>query len=315
MFRHILVPLDGSEPAEAALPVSTALARALGAEMTLVHVIERDAPSQVHGHPHLREPGQAQAYLESIAARLTSTSIPIHLHVHDTQVTDVAASLAGHSRELAIDLIVMASHGRRGPRDWFWGNVGEQILDTGMVPVLMVRSGQNLPQEFPFRRILVPLEGRGLHEAGLRIAEELAAALRAQLHLVVVVPTRQTLSAEGAASGQYLPGAAEVMLDLADEDARDYLQGELTRLHGRAVAASAQVDRGDPAECIAGAARKTQADLIVLATHGKTGLRAFWTGSVAARVCARTETPVLLVPEIRAGAPTEGDSKPPKNMQ
>lgn len=307
MFRHILVPLDGSEPAEAALPVATSLARALGAGVTLVHVIERDAPSQVHGHPHLREPGQAQAYLETIAARLASAAVPIHLHVHDAQVNDVAASLAGHTRELAVDLIVMASHGRRGPRDWFWGNVGEQILGTGMVPVLMVRPGQSFPLESPFRRILIPLEGRGLHEAGLRIAEELAAALRAQLHLVVVVPTRQTLSAEGAASGQYLPGATEMMLDLADEEARDYLQGELTRLHGGAIAASAEVTRGDPAEGIVGAARKTQADLIVLATHGKTGLQAFWAGSVAARVCARTQIPLLLVPEIRAPASAKGD--------
>ena len=315
MFQHILVPLDGSEPAEAALPVGAALARALGAEMTLVHVIERDAPNQVHGHRHLREPAQAQVYLETIAARLASAAIPIHLHVHDAHVADVAVSLADHSRELAIDLIVMASHGRRGPRDWFWGNVGEQILGTGMVPVLMVRPGQTFSQESPFRRILVPLEGRGLHESGLRIAEELAAALRAQLHLVVVVPTRQTLSAEGAASGQYLPGATEMMLDLADEEACDYLQGELTRLHGGAIAASAQVDRGDPADGIAGAARKIQADLIILSTHGKAGLQAFWAGSVAARVCARTEMPLLLVPETRAPASPEDDPKPSKNTQ
>jgi nucleotide-binding universal stress UspA family protein len=314
MFRHILVPLDGSEPAEAALPVATSMARTLGAEMTLVHVIERDAPSQVHGHRHLREPGQAQAYLETIAARLASSTVPIRLHVHDTQVTDVAASLAGHTRELAIDLIVMASHGRRGPRDWFWGNVGEQILGTGMVPVLMVRPGQTFPQESPFRRILVPLEGRGLHGAGLRIAEDLAAALRAQVHLVVVIPTRKTLRAEGAASGQYMPGATEAMLDLADEDARDYLQAEVTRLHGRAIAASAQVARGDPAEGIVQTALEFQADLIVLATHGKSGLHAFWAGSVTSRVCTRTEMPLLLVPETGAEATTEGDPKTPKNI-
>ena len=132
---------------------------------------------------------------------------------------------------------------------------------------------------------------------------------------MVVIPTRQTLTAEGAASGQYLPGTAEAMLDLADEDARDYLQAEVTRLHGRAIAASAQVARGDPAEGIVGRRWNIQADLIVLATHGKAGLHAFWAGSVTSRVCTRTEMPLLLVPETRAEASPEGDPKTPKNMQ
>ena len=56
MFKHILVPLVGSDPAEAALPVPGALARPLGASVTLVHVIERGAPQQVHAAGASRGP-------------------------------------------------------------------------------------------------------------------------------------------------------------------------------------------------------------------------------------------------------------------
>jgi nucleotide-binding universal stress UspA family protein len=297
MLKHILVPLDGSEPAEAAIPVAAGLSRPLSAEMTLVHVIERGAPQQVHGYTHLQNPDQARAYLETIAARLTATGIRVRTHVHEGVVGDVARGLAAHGRELTADLVVMACHGRRGPRDWFWGNMGEQILATGLVPVLMVRADHKPADEASFRNLLVPLEGRGLHSAGLEWAQRLAVALGVRLHLLVVIPTRQTLSAEGAASGQYLPGATEAMLELADEDARRYLQDHLRRLQGQSISVSAEVARGDPAEGIARVAKTIRPDLIILSSHGKAGLQAFWAGSVAARVCARTDNPLLLIPE------------------
>jgi nucleotide-binding universal stress UspA family protein len=59
MFKHILVPLDGSQLAEAALPIAESLAGVLGAKVTLIHIIEKGAPGQVHGQPHLRDSAEA----------------------------------------------------------------------------------------------------------------------------------------------------------------------------------------------------------------------------------------------------------------
>ena len=60
--------------------------------------------------------------------------------------------------------------------------------------------------------------------------------------------------------------------------------------------ASAHVRRGDPANIIVAIARQLQADVIVLATHGKSGMEAFWAGSVAHKVCSQCRIPILLIP-------------------
>jgi nucleotide-binding universal stress UspA family protein len=62
------------------------------------------------------------------------------------------------------------------------------------------------------------------------------------------------------------------------------------------LAVTAEVRRGDPAATIVETARQSGADLIVLGTHGTTGMDAFWEGSVTARVAARSRVPLLLVP-------------------
>ena len=59
MFKHILVPLDGSSLAEAALPAAVSLAHTFKAPVTLLHVIEQDAPTEIHQYRHLTEAGEA----------------------------------------------------------------------------------------------------------------------------------------------------------------------------------------------------------------------------------------------------------------
>src|SRR5512137_596305 len=106
MFKHILIPLDGSHLAEAALPAAVYLAHQLGARITLVHVIERDAPLEVHGERHLSDPDEARKYLDEVATRAFPTGTEVEKHVHSSKVSDVAQSIAEHVGELGTDLIV-----------------------------------------------------------------------------------------------------------------------------------------------------------------------------------------------------------------
>jgi nucleotide-binding universal stress UspA family protein len=85
------------------------------------------------------------------------------------------------------------------------------------------------------------------------------------------------------------------LLDLTQQSADDYLQGPLKQLESAGVAATAQVQRGDPAHVIARAANEIQADLIVLGTHGKAGMDAFWEGSMTPQIAQQTPVPMLLV--------------------
>src|SRR5512140_1671491 len=99
MFKHILVPLDGSHLSEAALIPAELLARTLGAPITLIHIIEQDAPSEVHKERHLREYNEAIVYLREVAQRVFSPNLIVEIHVHSAAVDDVAHSIVQHAHE------------------------------------------------------------------------------------------------------------------------------------------------------------------------------------------------------------------------
>lgn len=296
MLKHLLAPLDGSDLAEAALPVAADLASKTGARLTLLHVLEQDAPGQVHGQRHLTRPEEAQAYLKGLADRLAATGIEADWHVHLEPTSQLASSLKEHAEELAPDLLVMCAHGRARLRDWLSGNIAQQTLKQGAIPILLLKPGPKGELIFPFHRILAPLDGQPSHEQGLPLAAEMARLFEAEIQLIMVVPTLEVLPAETAATGSLLPGATRAVLDLAEEQAQEYLGRHLAALKAKGLKASASLGRGDPLSLISRTAETAKADLIVLASHGKIGSEAFWAGSLSARLVGRLNASFLLVP-------------------
>lgn len=297
MFRHLLVPLDGSSLAEAALPAAVYLAETLGAWVTLIHIIERNAPPQVHGERHLTNQDEACAYLEEVAGRFFSPGTRIERHVHTGEVSDVPQTIANHVLELGSDLIVMCTHGGSGLRSRLFGSIAQQVLSLGPAPVLLIRPDQKaLATPFTCRRLLVPLDGHLDHEQALPLAAQLAGACAASLHLLLVVPTWSTLPGQRAATALLLPGTTSALLDLTEQQAEGYFKNRLAQITIAGLPATAEIRRGDPAITIVDTARRAHADIIVLGTHGKKGMDAFWAGSIAPRVLKRSRIPLLLVP-------------------
>jgi nucleotide-binding universal stress UspA family protein len=297
MFKHLLVPLDGSRLAEAALPAAAFLAERLNATITLVHIVERDAAAEIHGERHLTSPDEACAYLGEVAARAFPSRQDVERHVHTTETDDVALGIASHIEELAPDLIVMCTHGRGGLRDVLYGSIAQQVVAHGTVPVLLIQPGVDGSRpDFRCRRMLVPLDDSPEHRQGLTAATELALACQAALHLVLVVPTLATLSGDQAGVGRLLPGATAHLLDISSQEAEAHLLGHMQRLQADGIAVTTEVARGDPAALIVSTAARVDADVIVLGTHGRSGMDAFWSGSIAPRVSARSRLPLLLVP-------------------
>jgi nucleotide-binding universal stress UspA family protein len=301
MFKHLLVPLDGSRLAEASLPAAGHVAQALGASVTLVHVIEQDAPREIHGERHLSNPDEAYAYLAQVAGTSFPPSVSVERHVHTAEVRDVAQSIVEHTGELGLDLIVMCTHGWGGVRGWLFGSIAQQVIGLGSTPVLLVQpSRAGSTPLFTCQRLLVPLDGDPDHEQGLRVAAGLARACAAEMHLVRVVPTLGTLRGQQATSARLLPGVTSALLDLDENGAEKQLQRQVELLEQEGLSAQAEVARGEPASVIVRSAEKAGADLIVLGTHGKAGMEAFWSESVAPQVCSRASVPLLLVPVAEA---------------
>jgi nucleotide-binding universal stress UspA family protein len=301
MFKHLLVPLDGSRLSESALPVAAQIAARMGAELTLVHVIEKHAPAEVHSDRHLVTAEEATAYLAEVARRPALAGLRVQTHVHTAEVSDVAASITEHAAELAPDLVIMSTHGKGSARRLIFGAIAQQVLSQGDTPVLLVRpseeaaSGASGPAD-TWRTILAPLDGDPAHEKSLPVAADLASVFACRVHLLMVVPTLGELAGSQAAAGMLLPGATRIKLEMDSEAASDYLAEKAEELSRAGVAAGSESSRGDPAQAIARAARRLDADMVVMGTHGRAGTVAFWEGSVAARVVSRTRVPLLLVP-------------------
>ena len=294
MFRHMLVPLDGSRLAEAVLPVTATFARALGAKVTLLHVVEPAAPATVHGDVHLTQAAEAETYLRGVAGWMAAQGV--HAEGLVDQGGDVAAVIASRAASLEADLIILCTHGRGEVRVLLFGRVAEQVLARGTIPVLlMAPTAVRREETFTVRRLLVSLDGSEMAEAALPAAVVLARGFSAEILLIMVVPTVATITDDRAAAARLMPTAGAALLDAEAAQAATYLEGVKTRLAREGIAVSAVVKRGEPVRVLLDRLARPDTDLIVMATHGRSGVSAVWAGSVASRIVAQAARPVLLI--------------------
>jgi nucleotide-binding universal stress UspA family protein len=143
-LRRILVPLDGSELAEHALPLASRLARPAGAELILLRSTEWDpivggmyVSAQTVAELTRRYDGEARAYLEAVSHRQALAGIPIHCAVRSDPAAD---SIVAGAAATAADLIVMTTHGRGGVGRWVYGSVADRVLRRSSVPIVLVRA-------------------------------------------------------------------------------------------------------------------------------------------------------------------------------
>jgi len=296
MYKHLLVPLDGSKLAEVVLPTVEILAEKLQAKITLFHVLEKKAASTVHGEKHLTRENEALEYLERIARKDIKAGIEVACHVHTSETDNVAESLVEHATELEPDLIIMCIHGSGGLSDLMSGSVAQQVLAYSIIPVLLVKPQKQEVKALDFSNLLVALDGNPEHEEGLHVAVGLGDYLDSMLTLINVIHTYETLQTEKAAIGRFLPSSTALMLDMMEEEATKYLQEAAGNCCSEGSRVRVIVERGDPVEEILEAAIRLNSNLIVLGTHGKCGLEAFWSGSVGSQIINRTKTSILLVP-------------------
>lgn len=295
MFKNILVTLDGSNLSEASLIPAAILAQTLKSHVTLLHVIEQDAPAEIHKERHLTRPDEAEAYLKDAAQRAFPAAVKVETHVHTAPVADVTKSIIEHISEFKPDLIVICAHGHSGIRDVLIGSIAQQIVAHGSTPLLLVKP--DFPR-FQLDRILVPLDPDSRHDDSLPLAKALTKAFNAELHLLSVIPTFSTLAGEQAAAGNLMPATTQAFLDIKAENASEDLTLHVNEFSKEGMKVFAEIVRGNPAPAIVKTGENSGADLIILTTDRKAGMGAFWARSVAPKVANKTKVPLLLIPRI-----------------
>lgn len=295
MFRRILVPLDGSPLAECALRQAAALALPYGARLLLLRVV--DSRQQANGvlkdNAYWRSArAEASAYLLGLEARLRDLAA---LDVHTiTAEGDPAARILACAREQAADLVVLSTHGQGGSVGLPFGRVAQGVLAAAERSVLTVHPGDDdpLPALQPYRKIMVPLDGSPRSEGALCLAASIAAAYRAALLMVHVVPvpemTRRYLARR---EGE----VAERMVELNLKAARSYLAEMETLLSvTRAAVQSRLVVSSRVARVVQDLAEAESVDLLLLSAHGYSHEGHWLYGGVAGSLLAHSRLPLLV---------------------
>ena len=292
----ILVPLDGSRMAESVLTAVITLAKKFQARVLLLHTIEKNAPSTIHGERHISNVAEAKKYLEEIAEKLKPVSIDIEIHVHEAEQGDIAASIVEHAGELDPDLVVMCTHGSGGVKGLLFGPIAQKVLQKGTWPILLMPPGKKTePGPLRLERILVPVDGTPAHEESLAAAVPLATAFSAHMHLIWVIPTLGDLSGEQGLPARLMPKATKAVLDLAEAGGKEYLEKLVARCTAKNFSVTAEIKRGEAVPVVLELADKLDADLIIMASHGRAGFDAFLKGSVAPRIANKISRPLLLI--------------------
>jgi len=303
MYEKILVPLDGSELAEVALPYAEELAGRLGSEMILTTILSPGTGSdEGPSYPHLHH-----VYLEKMIdiVKKDVQKARGEFTVKEPKVESVV--LVGHPAEEIvdyaskenIDLIVMATHGRSGISRWTLGSVADKVVRAAKEPVLLIRakSGRvHAHKKGVLAKALVPLDGSEEGESAIPYIVELAARLKTEVILFqVLAPGYEIMTARGYESVIY----PEQQMESDRAFARVYLAKVGARLKRRGVAVESEVRFGNAAEEIIRFADEMHVDLVAMSTRGRSGIERWVFGSVAERLLYQGNTPLLLVREPR----------------
>jgi nucleotide-binding universal stress UspA family protein len=179
LVQHILVPVDFGPASAAAVTLAGRVADGSGASLTLLHAEASDAPvyftrEQVDALVSQRRQHQEQArrYLAAFGHRHTET--PFLAEIVMRSPIDAITEAAKDA-----DLIVMGTHGRRGPALWWLGSVAENMLRTLTTPVLVVHEHDT---DLPTKGLGVYGASYTSHDHTLALATQIGAAIGAEVH-------------------------------------------------------------------------------------------------------------------------------------
>ncbi|MCB1045112.1 MAG: universal stress protein [Acidobacteria bacterium] len=291
--QRILFPTDLTPLSFRALDDAIGLARSYGAELHVLHAVVLFADDPYNPAYHFPDVDRVFHDLRDKAETELSQILKEH-HAEDLAVVrvhqrGVAAGpmILEYAEKNHIDLIVMSTHGRRGLSKVLLGSVTEEVVQLAKCPVLTLNPSCVDANKSTFERILVPVDFSDHSKKAIEVAAGLAARFGASVMLLHVIE-------EAVLPPFYMVGVDHLA---SAPELAEQTENELSRLvslfEEAPKSASVHVTKGHPAKEIAEFARLQKADLLVIATHGLTGLEHFLLGSVTEKVVRSAPCAVL----------------------
>lgn len=294
-IKKILMPTDFSENANQALRYGARMADLFDAELTLFHVIsiyEEDPYDQKHKFPDLKA---FNAKLEVSAMSKMETYAPHLENIKVQQATARSISPADEvlkfARENDFDLIVMGTHGRSAITHFLLGSVAENVVRHATCPVITVSHEEDEMFDYPeINKIVVPLDFSEHSYAALPFVANFAKSFGAEVHFVHIVDQR-------IHPAYYVMGEQSILqifpdiMKKSDAKLREFASDALPSN----IKVATSVREGSPHSEIIKYANKEKAGLIMMATHGLSGLEKLLIGSTAEKVVRKASCPVFTV--------------------
>lgn len=287
MYDRILFPTDGSDTAAAALDYALSVAGHHGAELHVLHVADttRDSVVQIDGQVVDALEDEGERIVQAAADRAASRGVAA---VHEVLQGDPYRTIVDYTEEFGMDLVVMATHGRRDVERFLLGSVTERVLNTTTVPVMVVNPDEQTDPTYPCRDVMVPTDGSEGAELALAAAADVARATGATLHVLHVretaglgIDVRSALEREGA------DGQADELVEAAAGTARA----------AGVDAVETAVREGRVYREILGYVDDHDVDLVTVGTRGEAEFSRYVLGSVSAKIVRTSPVPLLMVRE------------------
>jgi nucleotide-binding universal stress UspA family protein len=294
MYKKMLVLLDGSNLAEVVFSYAQELSGRLNIDLELLHVCTPQEAEQLpmrkaymeHRAEELREKA------EKIRAELKEPAENRNISAKGTVVVGYPAEeILKYVDENAIDLVMLATHGRSGVREWDLGSVAHKVIHATKVPIWLVPvrlRPEILKDQVPSRPIVIPLDGSPLSEKVIPHAVNIAKQRGAESEVVLVYVDNQSI--EPINMGQLKEREAKRAA------MQKYLDDKASSISELGVKARSEILLGDPASSIIDYVRHNPNQLIAMATHGHAGISRMIFGSVTEQVLHLVKgTPIFLV--------------------
>ena len=294
MYKKILVPLDGSELAEVSLPYAEEFSAEFGSEIILLYL------SRTENNPYYNV---RKIYMEKTVKatedevkKLSKKTDADAIKVSSAMLTgNVAEEIVKYADQEDVSLILMATHGQSGMKQWAMGSIATKVMSATKRPVILIRARDAKPairNIGGIRKIVIPLDGSSESEQVIPHIAQLAATLKAEVVLFQAISLAYpTYTADAFAYVTYSDNQTDAM----KASALDYLAKTGATLKEKGVKTSYEVRFGSAADEIINFSDEINADLVAMTTHGRSGLGRWLFGSTAARILKGGNSNLLIV--------------------